>query len=136
MKTFLAKITISRGSDDSIRIELMDEASGISFFRGHMTAEDFGNAVTGLGRQPVYRSEVCSTENVGKKKIVENRRAECPLDTCDKEKLKEWLRENCQEPGWIIDLYLGSQRSVAHNNGKTILNYSVYKYVIPSKEEL
>jgi hypothetical protein len=43
--------------------------------------------------------------------------------------LEQWLQDNAQEEGWIIDHYLGSQSSIDHMDGKTFLNYSVHKYV-------
>lgn len=38
---------------------------------------------------------------------------------------------NAREEGWVLSTYLGSQNSVKWVDGKTILNYSVTKYVNP-----
>jgi hypothetical protein len=46
----------------------------------------------------------------------------------DREKMSKWIEDNCKEEGWRIDSYLGSQSSIGHRDGKTVLNYSVYRY--------
>jgi hypothetical protein len=126
-----AKITMARmygGGDPSICIEISDDASGIQFFDGTMTLERFAEAVTGHGCVEID-AEVRGLENIGKKRIVELRQITCPLETFSTEKLEAWLVENGQEPGWILNSYLRSQKSVVHRKGETILNYSVCKYV-------
>ena len=123
-----AKVTISRCSDDTVRIRFRDVASNIEFAEAIMTPEAFGYAITGLSEMEADL-RVSGLQNVGKKRIVEQRQIDCPLKTFRKEELRAWLRENAQEEGWILNDYLGSQNSVSYPDGKTLLRYSVTKYV-------
>lgn len=125
------KITISRCSDDSVRIGITDDASGIDFVEAIMTKEAFASALFGLAYVPV-NIDVIGLEHVGKKRIYEKRTVVCPLDGwADRETLRKWLEDNCEEEGWILDSYLGSQSSISYKNGKTVLHYGVTKYVDP-----
>ena len=123
-----AKVTISRCSDDTIRIRFEDIASSIEFAEVTMTPEAFGSAITGLSSQDA-ELEVRGLQFVGKQRINELRQIECPLKTYDRKEMENWLRDNAQEDGWMVNTYLGSQSSIKHKDGKTILNYSVTKYV-------
>jgi hypothetical protein len=123
-----AKVTISRASDDKVRIRIRDEASGIEFAEVSLSIEAYGYVVTGLSEQPADL-EVRGLQWVGKKRISEPRRIVCPLDTYNKEALSAWLEENGQEEGWLVSTYLGSQKSVSRTPEGTVLNYSVTKYV-------
>lgn len=123
-----AKVTVSRSSDDLIRIRFRDEASGIQFAEARMTLEEFALAVTGLAEREA-ELEVTGLQYVGKRRVTEQRSIVCPLDAYNKDKLEEWLKENAQEEGWLLNSYLGSQGSVSTRDGVTILRYSVTKYV-------
>lgn len=123
-----AEVTISRASDDRVRIRITDEASRIEFAVLSMTVEQYGYAITGLSGQ-MAELEVRGLEHVGKKRITQPRRATCPLETYDKDALSKWLLDNCQEEGWIISTYLGAQNSIDRRGGITVLNYTVTKYV-------
>jgi hypothetical protein len=93
-----------------------------------MSPHDFATAVTGLSGIKVD-AEVRGLDVVGKKKVVESRSALCPLNSYDKSTLQAWLLDNCQEEGWTIDPYLGSQSSLSYHTEGVTLNYRVYKYV-------
>jgi hypothetical protein len=93
-----------------------------------MTPADFGQSITGLAYVDGELT-VRDLDKVGRQLVVEKRRAVCPLNTYEKEALQAWLIENAQEDGWIVDSYLGSQRSVDREGDSTVLNYSVRKYV-------
>jgi hypothetical protein len=123
-----AKVSISRSSDDTVRIRIRDEASGIEFAEVSLTVEAYGYLITGLSDQEADL-QVRNLQFVGKTRISEQRQIECPLSTYDKSELSQWLKENAQEEGWIVSTYLGSQSSVTWNNGKATLRYSVTKYV-------
>lgn len=123
-----AKVSISHSSDGFIRIRIRDESSRIEFAEIALTPEHFGNAVTGLSEQD-GELEVRGLEWVGKTVVTENREIECPLSSYNRGELEEWLRENGQEEGWLLGTYLGSQSSVGWKGDKTILRYSVTKYV-------
>lgn len=121
-------IGVTRSSDEFYYIRLRDEASCANFLEIKMTAKQFAEAVTGLHISNV-EMEVRGLENVGKKRVRETRTVVCPHKTHDKEPLQTWLLNNCQEEGWTIDLYLGSQSSIKSVDGGMQLNYAVYKYV-------
>jgi len=123
-----AVVTISRSSDDKVRIRFRDQASGIEFAEVALSAEAFGYAVTGLSEQS-GTLEVRGLQWVGKKRITERRKILCPLKSYDKKVLSEWLSENGKEDGWIVSTYLGSQSSISHTENGALLNYSVTKYV-------
>jgi 2-keto-4-pentenoate hydratase/2-oxohepta-3-ene-1,7-dioic acid hydratase in catechol pathway len=125
-----AQVTISRASDDLIRIKFQDCNSRIEFAEVAMSAADFANALTGLAHQEADL-KVRGLNNVGKVLVSEKRKITCLGSNYDRKYLKEWLRDNAKEEGWLVDDYLGSQGSVAYHNGETILNYWVYKYVDP-----
>lgn len=128
IKQIKAAVTISRVSDGTIRLRVEDSESRIEFVELSMSPADFANAITGLACQPAVGG-VRGLEYVGKTKVTEARQVECPLGTFDKEKLSAWLESNCQEEGWLLSSYLGSQSSVVRADDKTTLNYSVTKYV-------
>ncbi len=122
------KITISRSSDETIRFQIEDAASHITFFSGSMTPEAFGSAITGLSHQEI-EFNVRGTQHIGKKRVTERRSVLCPLKTYDRDLLRQWLNENMEEEGWMIDDYLGSQNSIVREGGEVRLNYRVIKYV-------
>ena len=122
------KVTITRDSNDMIRIRVRDDASRVEFATAEMTVEAFGYAITGLSDQPAEVT-VAGLEFVGKRKVVEQRMARCPLSTYDKAELQAWLVANAAEAGWMLNTYLGSQGSITPQVGVTLLRYSVYKYV-------
>lgn len=122
------KITISRASDDRVYIRIEDSTSGVEFVEVSMSLAAFGSAVTGHGCQDVLL-KVRGLGFVGKTRVTEKRSIDCPLRSYDRGELTNWLKENAQEEGWLLDTYLGSQSSIGYHNGKTRLNYSVTKYV-------
>lgn len=122
------RISISCGSDDLIRISLHDNASGIEFVSARMDCEDFAKAVTGLAYVPIS-GDVRGVEYLGKTHVSEPRTIFCPLKTHRKDALVEWLKNNAQEDGWILDTYLNSQNSVISDGKGCRLNYRVHKYI-------
>jgi hypothetical protein len=121
-------VTITRTSRDLISIRLRDSASRIEFVDVTMSLDDFARAVTGLSEISA-KAELRGLEHVGKTKQIEQRRVECPIKSYSRDVLQNWLEENCQEEGWIINSYLGSQNSISYKDDKTIINYSVYRYI-------
>lgn len=120
-------ITIARNSHDEIQIEVRDETSHISFLHVTMTPEQLGMAITGRVEVPVT-FDLSGVEWVGKRKVRERRQAKYPGQCYDRDKLAAWLESEHAEPGWTIDLYLGSQGSLAHLDGETTVNYWVYRW--------
>lgn len=127
-KVIMGEVGITRSNHGFYYIRLRDDASCVNFVEVKMTAEQFAEAVTGLHISDV-EMEVRGLENVGKKRVRETRIVVCPHKTYSKEPLQTWLINNCQEEGWTLDLYLGSQSSVKSVDGGTQLKYAVYKYV-------
>jgi len=123
-----ASVTISRCSDNTVRIAVRDEASRIEFVELSMSLEAFGSVVTGLGARPA-EMDVRGLEHVGKKQVTERREVLCPLCEYNRRVLQEWLWLNAQEDGYTLNSYLGSQDSVQHTENGTLLRYSVTKYV-------
>lgn len=126
----ISKAYGSREDDKVVRIRVTDDASSVEFAVIEMTVEDFALAVFGLSHVPADFT-LRSPELVGKTRIISRRQVVCPLKTYDRAELAKWLAENCQEPGWLLDTYLGAQNSVVTVDGKTILNYSVRKFIEP-----
>ena len=129
LKTIKGHVSINRDSRDIIKISVVDEASRAQFLEIHLTPENFAMAVTGLSHMECDM-EVRKLDVVGKKKYVEQRVTYCPLSDHNRTILGEWLLQNAQETGWIIDTYLGSQNSISRaEDGKgQNLRYSVYRY--------
>ena len=124
-----ARLSISRDSSGVIHIRIRDEASRNEFVDLKISAESFGLTVTGLS-ETECEATISKIETVGMKKIQERRTVACPIDSYDRAMLERWLKENCQEPGWSVVTYLGSQGSVVRDqSGKLFLNYSVVRYV-------
>ena len=112
-----------------IRVKVTDEESRVVFLEMEFLPDEFMRALTGMGYTGAAKSEVRGLEYVGKKKITETRQAIYLGSSFDeREKVVAWLESNCQEEGWIIDSYLGSQGSINRQGGKTVLNYRVFRY--------
>lgn len=126
-KTIKGKLTISRNSSDTVCISIEDCESHVEFATVKLTVENFGYAITGLARQDVD-IEVMGLDSVGKKRITETREVIYPIKSYDRTQMENWIKENCQEDGWEINSYLGSQKSIQYKDDHTILRYSVIKY--------
>ena len=123
-----AKVTISRSSDDIVRISFKEEKSGISFAEVKMTPHDFAMALTGLSMIEADL-EVKGLQHVGKTRVIECREIYYPFNTHNREKMSAWIRENDGGDGWFVNDYLGSQSSIERKGNGYLLRYSVYKYV-------
>jgi hypothetical protein len=123
------KVSISRRSDNVICIAVEDATSHVRFLELEMTLEAFAMAITGHGYMDAA-GEVHGLEVVGKRRIAEDRQAIYPGSYIDKrDAMSAWLEANCQEDGWILDTYLGSQGSVASIPGGGVkLNYRVVRF--------
>jgi hypothetical protein len=130
-KKITAEVTISRTSNDVIKMTIHDETSGEQFVEVNFTYEQFAKCITNL-HQTDIPCIVKGLDKVGKKKIVERRHVIYPGSSYDsKEKMSQWLFDNCQEEGYYISTYLGSQRcifSVTTQEDQTWLNYTINKY--------
>ena len=122
-------ISISKDSRGIVCIRLRDKSSRCEFVNLEMSTEDFADALFGLAEVEASYSSA-GLDILGKERVVQRRSAlyTGPV-TYDKSVMSRWLRENCQEEGWEVSTYLGSQHSVQKVNGDTYLHYSVVKYV-------
>ena len=113
-----------------INIEVMDEASRLRFLEIEIPLDQMMEALTGLSHCPCI-GDVRDLQWVGMEKVTESRTVLCPLNSYKREELREWLEANCQEEGWMLITYLGSQGSVtkAPDGKGQILRYGVTKYV-------
>jgi hypothetical protein len=123
-----AEVIISRTSNDIIRMTIKDDASREQFVEVNFTYEQFAKCITNL-HQTDIPCIVKGLDKVGKKKSVESRHVIYPGSFYDtKEKMSQWLLDNCQEEGYYISTYLGSKGSVTTQEDQTWLNYTVNKY--------
>lgn len=122
-------VSISKDSRGIVCIRLRDKNSRSEFVSLEMSTEDFADALFGLAEvEASYKAAGLGI--LGKERVVQRRSAMYtgPV-TYDKSVMSLWLKENCQEEGWEVSAYLGSQHSVQKVNGDTYLHYSVVKYV-------
>jgi hypothetical protein len=122
-----ADLSINRTSRDEVTISVTDDKSHTEFVKLSLTLEQFAFAITGMHVSDV-EGIVRGLDVVGKTKITKRVSVECPLDTYDKKALEEWLKEHGKEDGWDVSSYLGSQSSVVRHEGKTVLNYTLFRY--------
>lgn len=124
-----ANISISRDSSNKMRLRVQDETSRATFLEMEFSMADFMQALTGLAYTDAAKAEVFALDVVGKQKVTEARSVVFPGVSYDRNEMSAWLKQNCQEEGWRLDSYLGSQSSIYQRDGKTVLNYHVYRYV-------
>jgi hypothetical protein len=122
-----SSVTISRGSDDKVRIAIECDESHTRFVETIMDLESFARAITGQGY--IHCDAIVrGLEFVGKRKIIETRSIESPNLGYGREAYREWLKNEYREDGWTVDDYLGSQGSISIGTEKTYLKFSVYRY--------
>lgn len=129
MKT-KCKVQISRDSNERVRIRIQDDFSrqiiaDISMSLEMWTRVSFSEVWSGID------CECGDLTVIGKKKEIRDKQIICPLSyyKVGKAGLQEWLLENGAEDGWIVDPYLGSQKSVTSQDDSTLLSYTIYRYV-------
>lgn len=132
MKKLNGHITVSRSNShdgDAIHITISDKLSGLQFFDGTMSLEDFGAAVTGLGHCHI-EFEARGLQNVGKK--CETKELVFP---CEEGSIydKSWAEANAQkfaDEGWTADRHFRSQNSIRkHSDGKYYAHGFQRRYV-------
>lgn len=123
-----AQMTISRRSDNMVCVTVQCIDSHAQFLKMEFTPHDFGMMLTGLSCMDATAAEVCGLGHVGKKRITEKRSVVCPLEDYDRKVLRAWLAQNCEEEGYTLNTYLGSQNSVVREENGQRLNYSVSRF--------
>jgi hypothetical protein len=127
-KIIKAELGITRGSDGNYYIRIGCETSHTNFCELKLTAKQFAEAITSLQVNGIHAT-VKGLDKVGKQRVRESRSVVCPHKRFGELNFEQWLVDNCQEEGWIIDAYLRSQTSIKSVDDGTLLNYAVYKYV-------
>lgn len=126
----------NKDADDAVCLEFTDKLSGIQFMDISMSLAKFGELIANRGSVRL-EATVRGLHNLGKKHISEQRVAHAPdmgYRTTSREQYSQWLLDNCQEEGWNISTYLGSQSSIGFadkDTGLVPLRYHVFKYVEP-----
>lgn len=121
-------VTLSRSSDNKVYIRVRDKNSRTEFVTIAMTLENYARLTTNEAFVAATL-ETRDLDRVGKYKITESRRAVLKGTFHSVKKLTKWLEKNKREEGWHLDTYLGSKSSIQIENGKTIVNYRVHKWV-------
>ena len=125
--------TISRMSDDTIRISFVDSASHLPVLEVAIDPADFGNAVTGLARLPSKVTNIVPSEKmqyVGmKREIVQQ---ECPKVSVSKDDQRTAVEASFERAGngsgwFILDDGTRSQQNGKHHR------YTIARYV-PTNE--
>ena len=127
-KVITGEMSCSRNNHNKINIRVQCSESGANFLSIELTAEEFGKLITGL-HMPDLTMEVNHLSRVGKRHVREDRSVEYPYVHRTRNEMEVWLMLNCRESGWTLNSTLNSQSSVEYVDGKTILNYSVFKFV-------
>lgn len=135
----ISRVSSSRRGPDGeygyINVRLVDPISGIEFVDMEVPFKEFGSLIVN-GPGVEAPTELRGLEWIGKKRVTERRSVFCPIPySYEKEEHQQWIKDNCQEDGWIVSSYLGNRDSVTYDykereKGCT-LHYSVYKYVDP-----
>lgn len=128
-KTIAGEMCISRDNHNSINIEMVCSESNTKFVHVRLTAEQFGMMVTGAYQSGI-KIVVQDLDRVGKQKVIEHRQMVHPESYSNREAREQFLIDNAQEEGWILNPSLRSQQSVQYRgDAGTILCYTVHKYI-------
>lgn len=127
-KVINGQIQITRCNHNKIHIEVQCSESLAHFLAIELTTDEFAMLVTGCHQSDI-KMEVRGLDKVGKKRVREERQVLCPHKNLYRDDLSKWLSDNCQEEGWVLNTYLGSQTSVKSVDNGQLLNYSVCKWV-------
>lgn len=127
-KVIQGEMYVGRTNQGMIHIEIKDEASHVKFLDMEITPEQFTMLITSAVQSNVPMT-VRDLHMVGMYRVREPRQIVCPLERFSKEDYEQWLVENAQEEGWILDSSLRSQSSIRRVGNEAILSYSVHKYV-------
>ena len=123
-----AKITLLFG-EDGLRIELVDEKSGVAFFRGKINAEQTLQAMSRLARTSMESAEVHGLDVIGKKLEVQKITAIMPKDAgYDKDAARVSAASACPD-GWIVRDSFNNQGTFFSENGIPFVRFNVVRWV-------
>ena len=121
----ISKVTSGRG--DYVSISFKDEFSRNRFAEAKLSFEDYGKLLTGLS-EVKGSIEVSGLDVVGKERKSQKRQLVVDGSIYDKDKCLELVKKHSIRDGWYLVPYLGSKDSIVHQDGKTIINYTVERF--------
>ena len=129
-------LSISKSSLGTISVTIEDTTSGISFARIELSPAQFAEAITGLHDCP-GELEIRGLQYVGKKKEVEHSHLHIKtfvlnrlgISGYNSEQLENYLEENAQREGWLLNSSLRSRSSVINDDDGVTLHFSYTRYV-------
>jgi hypothetical protein len=125
-----AKITMLFDRDNGLNIHITDDDSGIRFVDIQMTNDEAVSALSRLAETNISSTEVRGLENLGKTK--ERKPFSVNLGKSnyrdEKERAIKAVQGQCPD-GWKPDLYFNGQRSFSYENGDTIANTTIFRFV-------
>jgi hypothetical protein len=117
--------------EDGLTIKLRDQASGITFYHGHLNSKQTLQALSRLGNTHVSNAHVYGLENIGKTLELGTLKIELPLGIEYKDRAVVAFKlaaEQCPE-GWTPDNYFGSQKSFFREDDKLFAQTNIRRYV-------
>ncbi len=126
---------------DSVKLELHDDDSSITFVRVELTTKQFTQALGRLAHTPCKSMEVRGLERVGTK--MENKEfifevpEELPYERAERNKILIPILYKIIPESWIADMGFNSQNSFFMNKGKNFASTTIRRWVkipLPEKE--
>lgn len=115
-RQFPVTISCSRDNHDRYWLRIKDADAVNASVEIELSPAQFAYLVSGTVVDGA-KGSIHRRESFGKVRISEDREVECPMPShSGRDALRQWLLDNCQEDGWELDAYLGSQGSV-HSKG-------------------
>jgi hypothetical protein len=123
-----AKISLLFG-EDGLRIELVDEKSGVAFFRGKINAEQTCQALSRLARVPIESADVHGLDVVGKTRESKTITAIMPKSAPnDKAAARVSAASACPE-GWAVSDNFSSQGTFFSEHGVPFVRFNVVRWI-------
>lgn len=131
MSKIKVNMYMGRNSRDEYHIQINCDESNTRFLDAYIDADTFAKMITSAHVE--FEADVNGLDRVGKRKIRESRSVVVHRDKLNglgRDAAKEYVKRHCQEDGWLLDSYMGSQSSVVYQpNDMVKLNYAVFKFV-------
>lgn len=121
-------------SSNTLYLKIEDKASGSEFLSLEFDADQLANLMNQSCAH--MEGEVRGLQFVGKKKIEKPFDLEIPnnINKYQKNEIELYLKEFKEDfeeanPGWFLDIYIGSKSSVSSSEDKTIAHLTQYTFV-------
>jgi len=125
------KLTISKASNDVVRIQFKDCNSVTRFATAELSLEQYAQAITGLSEIPCM-IEISNLQNVGLRRISDTLEFELEAQNSYSRNLHIEQLLRCVPDGWKTTDELSSQNSFFEKDGKRWARATINKWV---KEE-